>query len=136
MFWGKRNWDLNAWTYNSQHKWKDIIYTLWKERTGRKCVSPQNILSNMICNCIYLYIFVLFSIFFQFQGVSWIRIYWQVCFHCKILMHVKNHVKNVNWICIFLAADNLPNVDIHWEHKLVDLDMEITKLNFKVYEIL
>ncbi|CAB3982256.1 kynurenine 3-monooxygenase [Paramuricea clavata] len=34
---------------------------------------------------------------------------------------------------LLTAADNLPNVDIHCEHKLIAMDIESTKLNFQVH---
>ena len=35
--------------------------------------------------------------------------------------------------CDLTAAEKLPNVDFHCEHKLVAMDIENTKLHFKVY---
>jgi hypothetical protein len=46
--------------------------------------------------------------------------------------HVLNNTPYIILYRVSLAADNLPNVDIHCEHKLIDMDIENAKLNFQV----
>jgi hypothetical protein len=47
-------------------------------------------------------------------------------------MFLNNNTPYVILYYISSAADNLPNVDIHCEHKLIAMDIESTKLNFQV----